>query len=111
MKEYHSLSPGGGGTHTHSGPRSAVIFRLMRSCILQGHQGRSVGTLLNELPGHWPPQSGWVCCRILECHPSRLCPDSQDAKAAQKAAKRQHGTLCQEWQSSCQGNGSMVANN
>ena len=44
MKEYHSLSPGGGGTHTHSGPRSAVMFRLMRSCILQGQQG-SVASL------------------------------------------------------------------
>ena len=45
MKEYHSLSPGGGGTHTHSGPRSAVMFRLMRSCILQGQQGRGVPLL------------------------------------------------------------------
>ncbi len=59
MKEYHSRSPGGGGTHTHSGPRSAVMFRLMRSCILQCRQGRSVGLLLNELPGQQPPQSQW----------------------------------------------------
>ena len=95
MKEYHSLSPGGGGTHTHSGPRSAVMFRLMRSCILQGQQGRSVVSWPGELLGQQPPRSRAACCRILECPPSRLCLKNQMPRQHRRRHNRQHGTRYQ----------------